>query len=412
MRNLEGREITSNDDFYVSLIRRANLDSMAGMSKLTIASHRRTICANVKRCARINKTPLYEPRGPMPLSDTIGMGVMVDMLHKSVTAEGRIRPHVQFDTIRKERSTISKVYASSPKGIGEVSSFAKGAGRVRPTSCPTQSEWLQDALRGCEYRMGFESCADHGVSIEAIVQMLEYIKEDAEEDPTSDDARQLLKIGAFICMVTSASLRGHEGFFADLTGMRLHIDKGRDGVIPVKMSHKKIMTEAECNNLPHVAICLQGNFKGEGGINYHILNVANKTMSGLQTRWWIEKLLEINKDEGYFTGPAFRDDEGNLAASTDYDAVFRQYLSKVQESTDLIEDDINVDTFFSISRTPRKSANTRALRANLSKQHIDKMNRWKTVENAKGRRPRVNMQQHYSEACLLMPTTWFYAYAL
>ena len=49
MRNLEGREITPEDDFYVSLICRANLDAMTGMSKLTIATHRRTVAAKVER---------------------------------------------------------------------------------------------------------------------------------------------------------------------------------------------------------------------------------------------------------------------------------------------------------------------------------------------------------------------------
>jgi hypothetical protein len=271
---------------------------------------------------------------------------------------------------------------------------------------------MQDVLRGMEYRMGYDTEADHGVSIEAIVTALDYIKTDAAEAETEAEANQLYKIGAFICMVTAGSLRGYEGYYADLAGLREQNHKGRDGVIPPKMTQNRLLTELEAKRLPHVAICLLGNFKGEGGINYHIINVANESKSGLETRWWIEKLIEVNEQEGRFHGPAFTTSTGKLAVPTDYDAVFREYLKRVQHDTDLIEDSINVDVYFSLSRTPRKSATARAQRANLSKEHIDKMNRWRTIENAKGKRPRFNMQQHYSEACLLMPTTWFYSYAL
>ena len=91
----------NNVYFYASLIRRVNLDAVAGISKLTIDAHRRATMANVLRCKRINKTPLYEPRGPISLDDPVGMGVVVDMLRKLVTAKGRIHPTVQFDTVRK-----------------------------------------------------------------------------------------------------------------------------------------------------------------------------------------------------------------------------------------------------------------------------------------------------------------------
>ena len=104
-----------------------------------------------------------------------------------------------------------------------------------------------------------------------------------------------------------------------------------------------MLTELEAKRLPHVAICLLGNFKGEGGINYHIINVANESKSGLETRWWIEKLIEVNEQEGRFHGPAFTTSTGKLAVPTDYDAVFREYLKRVQHDTDLIEDSINVD---------------------------------------------------------------------
>ena len=126
---------------------------MLGKSALTIANHARESWAAVKNAALINKTPSYHQRGPFLLADTVGMGLVVDMQLKSITAKGRIREHVQFATLRRLRARYTKNWESSPLGVAEGSSFSRGAGRVRPTSCPSQSEWFYDFLRGMEYRM-------------------------------------------------------------------------------------------------------------------------------------------------------------------------------------------------------------------------------------------------------------------
>ena len=74
--------------------------------------------------------------------------------------------------------------------------------------------------------------------------------------------------------------------------------------------------------MPHVAICLLGNFKGGGWINYYVINVASKPQSGLETRWWMEKLVEVCESEVRMRGPAFTTQSGYLATPGDYDAVF------------------------------------------------------------------------------------------
>lgn len=89
-------------------------------------------------------------------------------------------------------------------GVGEGASFARGSSRVRPTSCPTQSEFFADAMRGMENRMGHDSNADHGVSIEALVKCINLVRQEATElaaDPDSQtESNQLFKLGAFICI--------------------------------------------------------------------------------------------------------------------------------------------------------------------------------------------------------------------
>ena len=74
----------------------------------------------------------------------------------------------------------TKNWESSPLGVVEGASFAKGLGRIRPTSCPS-SEWFYDMLWGMEYRMGCQAQPNHGLLIGAIVYLLDLVSEDARE---------------------------------------------------------------------------------------------------------------------------------------------------------------------------------------------------------------------------------------
>jgi hypothetical protein len=343
------------------------------------------------------------------------MSLAVDMLLKSLVAKGRILDHVQFTTLRKMRSTYTKNWESSPAGVKEGAAFANGKYRVRQTTCPSQSEWFYNFLRGLEFRMGCQSDPNHGLLMGVIVQLLDMIRVDtveAEEAESAAEANELWKGGAYICILTAASLRGHEGFFLELAGLWKHLAKGRVGVVPVALNKSTLLTKEVCRNLPHVTLCLLGKFKGETGIDHHLIALANETVSGLQPRWWIEKLVLVCEQEGRVNGPAFATPDGELALSVDYDSMFRRYLLRVQEETNLIPEDQDVESRYSTNRTLRKTAVTRLERAGFGNEFIDRMNRWRAQEQSKGRFVRRRMNAHYAEAMLLAPTTWLGSYFL
>ena len=138
--------------------------------------------------------------------------------------------------------------------------------------------------------MGCQAQPNHGLLIGAIVYLLDLMSEDAREAERlncATDANELWKIGAYICTLTCASLQGHEGFYLDLAGVRKHLSKGRVGMIPVGLNRSTVLKEEDCLNLPHVIICLLGKFKGEMGVDHHLITVANETLSGLCPRWWM-----------------------------------------------------------------------------------------------------------------------------
>ncbi len=411
MRILEGRTpIPGRDDKLIACIRRVNLDAIAGKSKDTIKGH----LGRMKRVLAINaefgKTPTFEPRGPLPPQDLVGMGVALDMIMYSLKAKGRSEKTIQYETLRQIRSTATKNYDSSPSGLLEVACFSVGKGRVKPTSCPTQSEFMVSFGAGCSFRMGCENKSNKPVSIRVIVELLRRVKQDIETADNEGERNELTKLGAYITMCTAGSLRGNEGFLADLAGLIRHLDKGRNGTIPAKV--KDNFDEDVAESLPHVVIALLGKVKGETGEDTHQFALANTTTSGIEVRWWIDELVRVCREEGRRSGPAFAYPDGRLVASSEYNAMFLRYLEEIQSETELIEDKIIVSETFGISRTLRKTAQARATRAGISSEDQKKMNRWRTFEQASGKKPNFEMRDLYAGVLAQMPVTWRYSYAL
>lgn len=279
----------------------------------------------------------------------------MDMMQRSLTGKGRIGRYIQFDTMRKVRSTFSKSWESSPAGVAEGASFAKGTGKIRLSSCPMQSEWFGDFIRGAVYRMGYKTRSNKAVPISVMVKVLQMIKDD-ENEAVVTEARQFLKVGTFLTILTGGSLHGYKGFFTDLGGIRKHLLKGRDGIFPTN-PNKAILSEQEAANLSHVTLCLLGDFKGESGTNYHMMALANMTQLGIPIWWWIEKLVEVAEVEGRITGPAFVSPSGELGNSMDYDSTFRAYLKRVQQDhPQILSPDNDIDSSYGISCTPHKTS--------------------------------------------------------
>ena len=355
-RNLEGKDpVLGVHDKVIYLIRRANLDNIAGRAPSTIRGHLMETRTMVENCEKFGLTVPLQPLGPLPLGDPYGMGIALAMQMKSITAKGRIEKTPQYASVRRVRGTATLNWQASPASGGEAASFAKGKGRVRPTSCPTQSDWFYYFSLGMELRMGSQSQPNQAVRMEAVVCLLNLMNVDACDAAATgyiSDANYLWKVGAYVCVLTAASLRGHEGFYVELAGLRKNLAKGKDGVIPVGLSITKevILSESVCVHLPHVTVALMGHFKGETKVDHHLIAVASESQSGLEPRWWIEKLVQVCESEGRVHGPAFADEHGCLASSPDYNSTFQGYLQCVQSKTIFIDKDVDVCKVVRISQ--------------------------------------------------------------
>ena len=407
--NLERRlPVPGLDDVYVSLIRRANLDAMAGRAKSTIAGHVAALKRSVNNSRMIRKTPTIEARGPMPISDLTGMGVAVDMIVYSLTAKPRIpgQHFIQYATVRKVRSTYTCGWESSPRGLQEGSSFSQGFGKATLTSCPTQQKWFGYFSLGMEARMGYSTTANKALRIGVVVRLLEVVKEEAEEAP-GGFADVLYKFGAAMVVAQCGSLRGPEVLTMDLAGMRAHVSLGRTGTIPVD----PMKVGQDLSGAPYIFLTLLGKFKGENGIRQHMICVSSTTISGIETRWWLEQLIEVREREGRREGPAFGHRDNSVMSLRELDGLLHHFLERIQkEDESLIAPFDNIAENYSFFRTFRKTAEGRARAANLESDVQNAMNRWRKIENARGRMPRFSMVDHYSDARDLMSVTWRYSF--
>ena len=409
MVNLEGRLPDPKlDEMYLMLIRRANLDAMGGRAVTTTAAHASATKRVIRNCSIFRKTPTIPARGPMPMKDVVGMSTAVDMLFNSITAKPRLKGehHIQFESMRRVRSTFTKSWESSAQGIQEGSAFASGFGKANLTTCPTQQEWFGQFLRGAEIRMGYATKANRSLTTPTVVRLLEIIRREAEEE-TPLIAREYYKVGAAVATAVCASLRGPEVFQLDLAGMISHINMGKGGIMP----DRPLKTGTDLSTAPHVMVVLLGNFKGETGVHYHMVSLASTTMSGIPVRWWLEKLLDVRRDEGCHHGPAFGRADGYVSLLREYDGILHHFLAMIQQDDpELIAASDDVRASYSFFCTFRKTAEERARAANLDSSIQNAMNRWRTIENAKGGHTCFNMVEHYSHARDLMTVTWRYSY--
>ena len=384
--NLEGRlPVPGTDDAFIMLIRRANLDAMGGRAQSTIEAHAAAIKRWAQNCKLFGMTPPIPPRGPMPMAYQVGMAVAVSLLFNSLTAKPRLagESHIQFDSMRRPRATHTSAWESSPKGISEGSSITTGMTKATLTTCPTQQKWFNLMMRGAENRMGYVTQRQQPLSIATTVRLLELVKEEAEEQEHRV-AREFFKVGAAIALAVCGSLRGNEVFMLDLNGLRKHISLGKEGTLP--KDPMKVGTDL--SQAPHIIIPLLGEFKGELGFRYHLMSLTSTTSSGIELRWWMEKLIQVRQEENCTTGTGFGYEDGSVALMREYDEVLQSFLSVIQqEDNDLIAATDDVQALYGLSRTFRRTAEGRARAANLESDVQNAMNKMEENRTSKGQVP-------------------------
>jgi len=106
-------------------------------------------------------------------------------------------------------------------------------------------------------------------------------------------------------------------------------------------------------------------------------------------------------------GPAISTLEGAVLTSKMVDDILHEVLIDIfLESNNSFPPQIDstekIRNGYQCFRSFRRTSATRATEQGASNSDADVVNRWKTEENSKGKRPNVGMRQHYTQLDLLV----------
>ena len=388
-RNLEKRHYNANsylDNLILGYIRRVNLDGMWARSPSTVASTKSGLCKLIRAWKEIGATIELPPLGPWPIDDKVGFRLAMGQLRISQREGKNQRTHLQYDTIRKLRSSYSHVHEVSANSVlSLVNSFRAQLGRVFTNSnSPTQSLLYVRFNHGLLLRMGRQTKRNIALDYEILHILLANLEKDISDknNISPHQLRWLSMVGCYLLTAFVLSLRGNEGFMVEAGGLQNHLSHGT----------------GSDEYIPFIVIPLLGRFKNEDGEKWHLMMSASITGSGFHVRRWLERICIILEKENKILGPAFCHPSGMVIKSTEMDAEFHSQLERVQDKRpDLIPANVDVREDYSIFRSLRRGSTSRVGELGVPDQIVDLHNRWRKVEIGGGQISSSNMRANYTE---------------
>ncbi len=384
------------DSQLLCCIIRANLDAFWARESDTVNANCRNLDQLIKLWKGVDMTPkVLPPLGPYPNEDVFGMSVAVAMLMKSLQPGRHDKDYTQFETLRKLRAAYSNLYHASV--VSAATSMTLGHDKTKSylTTCPTQSMWFERFSKGCLKRMGQEVKQHLAVSIHLMLA-LQGLLEAEWQVATESEQIHLAFIGSYSLIAFAGSFRGHEVFLVDTYGLIKYCSEERWE-----------------KGVRFVMVPLLGKYKTEDSEGYHLNPLASRSNSGLEIELWVSRLVWAKKMQGLSHGPAFSDSRGQTINSRWLETeILDRFFNIQSRRPDIIPGDVQVHEEYGISRSFRRGSTTEAQNKQVSESDIDLMNRWRNFESARGKRPRMRMQDHYSDIKQSVPSLLCYSQAL
>ena len=375
------------------------MDAFWSRASKTVGATKREVAQMLRLWESVGIVPTFQALGPFPVGDTMGYGLAIAMLLKSLEPGRYSSNYQQFETIRRLRAGFSNVYGSSLVCFENMHSLGMDKYKVHLSKCPSQSLWFEKFSLGCSLRMGAEVHADKATSLPLIHAFFRLIEHEWKGATSLPERSKLASIGAYVAIAFCGSFRGPEVFLVDLYGLRKYLETP--------------MFEKELKNVEYVIIPLLGHFKGESGIQYHLIPMVARTGSGIEVKKWLICLIGVRDEAKITNGPAFCDSFGNIAKTKIYEkAILERFCVIQRQPNSPIAKDVNVYEDFGVSRSFRRGSTSEARSREVDDREVDLTNRWRNHENAKGRKPRRAMRDHYSDSEILVPGLLRYSLAL
>jgi hypothetical protein len=223
--------------------------------------------------------------------------------------------------------------------------------------------------------MGQDWRPNKAMSVDLYLKVLEEIELCIEGAPSLRDHNRWIVFYTYAVISYVLSLRGREGLLLDLDGLHPHWDSG-DGT--------------------YVVVPLQGTIKGESNDRDHLLPCLLETASGVKVKASLERLMAYKATIGFKNGPAISDIKGRSFSTRDMLDSFLEVLEDIFDSDkgffppDISSKEILRERYQAFCSF-RRTSDTRAIEMNVSASDIDIVNRWESVERAKGKRAAMPM---------------------
>ena len=365
------------DKRLAACIRRISLDAFWSRASTTVANNLRLVKKSISLSESVGLLPPFLSQGPLPEWDHCGYQVAINMVLYSTKAGRYDKLYIQFDTIRHLRSAFSNFEKTMMIGPDLTVGMNSKSGCDKESV--THTIWFRRFYSGCKARMGQIVKPNLALTTDLIVSLANRLMRMCSEASDKEEKFNLVVFGSYVVVTYVISLRGSEGLMLDLTVINRELMSDRDYCI----------------------IALKGKVKGESSHRDHLFPTCIQTSSGINVRRWLRMLSAAQAMAGRNGGPAITGWDGSLLSTNKLDARLHEHLSAMFEEGFTFPFEIKTleDIYerFSVFRSLRRASATWAIEQNVSVNDTDVVNRWKSTEASKGKKPNRPMRQHYAE---------------
>jgi hypothetical protein len=395
-RNMLGRNPRADkasDTELKEMIRRANLDSFWSRETATVK-------ANVKEARRMEKTmkkyglpPATPPMGPWPLEDVTGMKGAIAVLDRSLDP-GIYEDNVQWDTFRKQMSTITNISQAAVGGL-ENSVGAYERKRMWISNVVSHQFWFSRFMTGIHKRVGQVRKPDKEMTIEVLHAADAILEEQWSGARTIGQKKRIAEMGTWFSGGFCTGLRGEEMLNIELAGTA------------------NSLTHLDDEVNPHFKFILLGRTKGNqlSGAKFGVPCVPITEGTNLRPGRWVKRLVETIHTSGRRSGRLF---SRRLATAKmhEFEDDFFTVLEKVQATTNSIEDDVDIRDVYGLARSERRGVTAHARNMEVPGDLLNAVNRWRTEATSATGNPRLDMMDVYTTLEALIPTVLRFSRAL
>ena len=384
-RNIQLRDPSGDslqDKNLLVSIRRANLDAFWGRSEGTVGGNRREVRKMLLIAEdKFGMRQLFPDMGPHHLEDKWGMGLAVVLLERSKD-KGRNDDTVQFETVRKFRSTYGSMWGASIHALS-LGVLARDKVKTFVTNNPGYTLWFERFMKGMHNRMGDIKLQDTAITNKLMHAIMEHVEADYHLSEANDNKRFIARAGFFFLACYLRSLRGEE-------------------VSRIVRKHfLELNIESQRFETPHCVLPMYGRFKSDGGLTRcYVLRVCNTSRTGFDMKRWVDRIMNFESDSGNFYLLS------NAKGEKDSGGVYQPYLVRIlksiqDERVGLVPPQIVVEESYGIKRSFRRGSVTDAGNVRpkelCSDDDIKRNNRWRQTDSAGTKAPALPMILLYTD---------------